>query len=64
MTQGKVPARDMGRISKELGRLEVVLEVQAAATAKRLEAKDLEEARHGVTTTYYSTDNQIEVQHD
>lgn len=33
----------MGKLSKELGRLEVVLEVHVAVAAKEQEAKDLEE---------------------
>lgn len=46
MTAGKLPVRDMGRIGKELGRLEAVLAKHAAATEKASEARDLEEARH------------------
>lgn len=46
MTAGKLPVRDMGKIGKELGRLETVLAKHAAATEKASEARDLEEARH------------------
>lgn len=48
MTKGNVPAHDMGTLSKELGRLQVVLEAYAAVTARRAEAKDLEEVCFGL----------------
>lgn len=38
-----MPARDMRKLSKELGRLEIVLEAHAALAIKEEEAKDLEE---------------------
>lgn len=43
MTAGTVPVRDMGKVSKELGRLEAVLEKQSAVSAKASEIRDLEE---------------------
>ena len=43
MTAGAVPVRDMGRVGKELGRLETVLEKHAAVSAKALEIRDLED---------------------
>lgn len=43
ITKGLVPARDMRKLSKELGRLEIVLEAHAALAIKEEEAKDLEE---------------------
>lgn len=43
MTAGTVPVRDMGRVGKELGRLEAVLEKHAAISAKDTEVADLEE---------------------
>lgn len=53
MTMGTVSVRDMGRVGKEFGRLETVLERQAAVSAKATEMEDLEEvcaycAVHGV----------------
>lgn len=43
MTKGEVPVRDMGRVGKELGRLEAVLEKQAKIEDKTAEIQDLEE---------------------
>ena len=43
MTKGEVPVRDMGRVGKELGRLEAVLEKQAKVEDKTAEIQDLEE---------------------
>eukprot|EP00904_Undaria_pinnatifida_P012233 jgi/Undpi1/813/HiC_scaffold_10.g04277.m1 len=43
MTAGAVPVRDMGRVGKELGKLETVLEKHEAMLAKALEIRDLEE---------------------
>lgn len=38
-----MPVRDMGRVGKELGRLETVLEKQAEVEEKTAEIQDLEE---------------------
>lgn len=43
LSAGRVSAKNMGTITKELGRLEVVLEAQAAVTAREAEARDLDE---------------------
>lgn len=48
MTKGEVPVRDMGRVGKELGRLEAVLEKQAEVEEKTAEIQDLEEVRFGI----------------
>lgn len=45
MTKGEVPVRDMGRVGKELGRLEAVLEKRAKVEDKAAEIEDLEEVR-------------------
>lgn len=47
MTAGAVPVRDMGRVGKELGKLETVLEKHEAMLAKALEIRDLEEVGIG-----------------
>ncbi|CAM9300797.1 unnamed protein product [Scytosiphon promiscuus] len=46
MTKGEVPVRDMGRVGKELGRLEAVLEKQAKVDDKTVEIEGLEEVMH------------------
>lgn len=43
MTAGTVPVRDMGRVGKELGRLDAVLEKLADVSSKASEVRDLEE---------------------
>lgn len=48
MTKGEVPVRDMGRVGKELGRLETVLEKQEKVEDKTAEIQDLEEVRRWV----------------
>lgn len=55
MTAGTVAVRDMGKMGKELGRLEAVLAKQAAVTEKASETRDLEEARRKIAKKQHNT---------
>ena len=54
MTNGEVPVRDMGRVGKELGRLETVLEKQGKVEDKTAEIQDLEEVRRYIGWSWVS----------